>query len=82
MKKFILFLVLLIIGISANASHSASYWAKTYGGSGDELARSVQQTTDGGYILAGKTNSFGVLENSVLIILKTKLNPFTITMPM
>jgi uncharacterized delta-60 repeat protein len=30
---------------------------KTYGGSGDEYARSIQQTSDGGFIVAGYTNS-------------------------
>jgi hypothetical protein len=34
-------------------------WAKTYGGTGGENATSVLQTSDGGYILAGETNSFG-----------------------
>jgi len=34
-------------------------WAKTYGGTGDDLAYSVQQTSDGGYIVAGATGSFG-----------------------
>jgi len=34
-------------------------WEKTYGGSGTEFARSVRQTTDGGYIIAGSTNSYG-----------------------
>jgi uncharacterized protein YuzE len=34
-------------------------WAKTYGGSGDDVASSVQQTSDGGYIVAGGTESFG-----------------------
>jgi uncharacterized delta-60 repeat protein len=34
-------------------------WQKTYGGSGDDEAYSVRQTSDGGYIVAGTTNSFG-----------------------
>jgi hypothetical protein len=34
-------------------------WAKTYGGTGDDRAYSVQQTSDGGYIVAGRTYSFG-----------------------
>jgi len=34
-------------------------WAKTYGGAGDDVASSVQQTSDGGYIVAGFTESFG-----------------------
>ena len=32
-------------------------WQKTLGGSNDESAQSVQQTSDGGYIVAGYTNS-------------------------
>ena len=32
-------------------------WQKALGGSSTELANAVQQTTDGGYIVAGKTNS-------------------------
>jgi hypothetical protein len=36
------------------------HWSKTYGGSGSELAwAGFVQTTDGGYALAGYTNSFG-----------------------
>ena len=39
----------------------ATQWAKTYGGIGDvDKASSIQQTTDGGYIVFGQTNSFGV----------------------
>ena len=34
-------------------------WDKTFGGSSSDWARAVQQTSDGGYILAGSTWSFG-----------------------
>lgn len=32
-------------------------WNKSLGGSGDDMASSIQQTSDGGYIVAGKSNS-------------------------
>ncbi|MHA2615669.1 MAG: InlB B-repeat-containing protein [bacterium JZ-2024 1] len=34
-------------------------WQKTYGGTGSDRASSIQQTSDGGYIVAGSTYSFG-----------------------
>jgi hypothetical protein len=34
-------------------------WTKTYGGVNFECGYSIQQTTDGGYIVAGSTNSYG-----------------------
>ena len=35
-------------------------WNKTYGGAGNDRAYSVVQTNDGGYAIAGSTNSSGV----------------------
>jgi len=40
-------------------SAGSQIWAKTFGGAGSENASSVQQTTDGGYIVAGYTTSYG-----------------------
>lgn len=34
-------------------------WSRTYGGEGDDYGTAVQQTADGGYIIAGHTSSSG-----------------------
>ena len=59
MKKALLAVVIfLCLGLSAFAQDTL-LWSRTYGGSGSDGAYSVQQTADGGYIVAGKTRSFG-----------------------
>jgi hypothetical protein len=44
--------------IKTNA-YGDTLWTKTYGGFDNEEIRSVEQTSDGGYIAAGITSSFG-----------------------
>ena len=48
-------------------------WARAYGGVNKDVAHSIQQTSDGGFIVAGETSSFGVV-NSDVWILKLDVN--------
>jgi len=48
-------------------------WSRNYGGPARDQGFSVAQTTDGGYIIAGRTSSFGNGEDDVYLI-KTDVN--------
>jgi len=54
-----------LVKIDENGNES---WNQTYGGNYDEVAHSVQQTTDGGYILTGFTYSYGSGEQDFYLV--------------
>jgi hypothetical protein len=58
--------------IRTNASGD-TLWTRTFGGSSYDGGRSVQQTSDGGYVIAGVTSSFGAGLYDVYLI-KTNAN--------
>jgi hypothetical protein len=58
--------------IKTNASGD-TLWTRTFGGTGTDGASSVHQTFDGGYIIAGRTTSYGAGNDDVWLI-KTDAN--------
>jgi uncharacterized delta-60 repeat protein len=48
-------------------------WQRIYGGYGDDVAYSIQETSDEGYIVAGDTNSFGNKESEFWVLKLTSI---------
>ncbi len=63
-KLFILVLVTAFGCISARVSYSAQYWAKRWSGNSTDYAQSLCLTADGGYMIAGRTDSFRLGDNN------------------
>lgn len=55
-----------------NGKCECRFWDKSFGGKYEEEAYSIQQTTDGGFIVAGRTNSWSVGGWDIWVV---KLNP-------
>lgn len=49
-------------------SNGDTLWTRAWGGLGDDMAYSVKQTNDGGYIVTGDSESFGPLEHNIYIV--------------
>lgn len=83
-KLFVYFCIILLfltLDISMNIKPANSeefnsseiVWRRNFGGGGDDYADCMQQTEDGGFIIAGKTNSFGDGGDDVYLLKTDKM---------
>jgi hypothetical protein len=66
--KIAIFFLFTAMTTTIMAQPPDTLWTRTFGGDGEDYGNSVQQTTDGGYIMAGYTSSFGAGGNDVWLI--------------
>jgi uncharacterized delta-60 repeat protein len=70
MKKIKWILAIVAIGL-ITGSPCYAQWVRTYGGSGVDIAKSIQQTSDGGYVVCGYTDSFGTMGHTWVLKLNS-----------
>ena len=73
-KAFLSGIVVFLLGTSLFAQTTDTLWTRTYGGDSSDVASSVIQTLDGGYIITGYTSSFGAGSYDVWLL---KIGPTT-----
>ena len=63
----------VVAGFSFSNAHGQGYWEKTFGGNEDDEGYSVQQTSDGGFIIAGSRSGFPYVYSAEVLLIKTEI---------
>jgi hypothetical protein len=66
-------LMTVLVGVGESHAQPDSLWSHAYGGGGNDVCESLIRTNDGGYALAGWTDSFGAGGRDFWLV-KTNLN--------
>jgi len=66
LRTFALWVRGLILVLFTQSAYAVTF-AKTYGGTDEDGAYSVRQISDGGYIVAGSTISFGASSDDIFL---------------
>ena len=68
MKQILSFCFLVLFVAGYLLSQPIVQFDKTYGGIGCEDGRSAKQTSDGGYVMIGRTDSYGAGLNDIYLV--------------
>lgn len=64
------FLALLAGPLAVAAQVPDTLWTRTFGGTNIDIGHSVQQTTDGGFVVGGYTRSYGTMSGRNALLVK------------
>ena len=69
MQKLITIVIAIFMVSQSAFAQPDTLWTQTFGASYSDVGNSVQQTSDGGFIVVGNTSSFG--NGSQIYLIKT-----------